>query len=156
MITATETLKGMLSMATHFYISDLKASTAEQMTSKPGGAHRCPYDFTYELVKLNALMAARLRGETPPEGGGDGYITAPAEFCDVETAAAGLQCSVDGVMAALDALDDAGLQETFDMWGRTWTKMQLATLCGLHMMYHDGQLNYVQTAGGDLAVHWGG
>ena len=43
-----------------------------------------------------------------------------------------------------------------EVWGQTWTKMKLATLCGFHMGYHDGQLNYIQTADGDLAVHWGG
>jgi hypothetical protein len=156
MITAKDTLKGMLNMAAHFYISDLKASTQDHMTAKPGGAHRCPYDFTYELVKLNGLMAGRLRGEIPGEGGGDEYITAPAEFNNIETAIAGLQASVDDVLAAVEDLDDDGLEDTFEMWGRTWTKARLATLCALHLMYHDGQLNYVQTAGGDLAVHWGG
>lgn len=156
MATATETLKGMLQMASHFYLSDLKASTCEVMESKPGGAHRCPFDFTFELTTLNHVMAARLRdAELPATPAGDGYMKAPPEFCNIDTACKALSDSIDDISSALDAMDDEALEATFEMWGRTWTKAQLATLAAVHMAYHDGQLNYVQTAGGDLAVHWG-
>ncbi len=127
------------------------------MSAKPGGAHRCAFDFTYELVVLNKMMAARLRGETPPPtGDGEHYLVAPPEFCTIETASKQIGESVEDVISAVDALDEAGLSEEIELWGQQWTKMKLATLCGFHMGYHDGQLNYIQTAGGDLAVHWGG
>ena len=156
MATATETLKGMLQMASHFYISDLKASSNDTLASKPGGAHRCPYDFTFELATLNHVMAAQLRDATPPATPeSEGYMTAPPEFCNIDTACKALTESIDDIASALDGLTDEGLEASLELWGRTWSKRELAGLACIHLAYHDGQLNYVQTAGGDLAVHWG-
>ena len=155
MPTAKDAIKGMLQMASQFYVKDLAASTSEIMDCKPGDAHRCPFDFTYEVVKLNHLMAGVLRGEPMSAMGGEGFLTAPEEFRNVGTATREMEESMADVLAAVDGLDDAGFESNVEMFGRSWTKMEVATLCAVHVGYHDGQLNYVQTAKGDLAVHWG-
>ncbi|MEP6755682.1 MAG: DinB family protein [Chthonomonadales bacterium] len=54
------------------------------------------------------------------------------------------------------ALDPAKFAETTDAFrGRTMTYLQLAEFPTVHMCYHDGQLNYIQTLLGDDAIHWG-
>jgi hypothetical protein len=34
------------------------------------------------------------------------------------------------------------------------SKFALAHLASIHMMYHDGQLNYIQSLHGDGEIHW--
>ena len=155
MTSVRDVLKAQIGVALHFYLCDLKASSAELLASKPGGAHRSPADFSYESALLTKMMAMRLRGEEPPAmDPSQGYPTAPENCRTSEALAAEMQAAIGEVMAALDNLDDEGLNATFEMWGRTWTKREMGSLVAMHLMYHDGQLNYVQTAHGDLAVHW--
>ena len=57
--------------------------------------------------------------------------------------------------AAFETLDENTLGETSDIpFGRPMSRMAIAELPAIHMMYHDGQLNYVQTLNGDKDIHW--
>ena len=139
--------------AGNFYRKDLDALSDEAILGSPGGEARSPIDFTYEVAMINRRIAARLRGEdVPPMPEIEGWMVAPPEWRA-------------GGKAKTVAEFDASMKDVIDAIGddvsrplvtpaRTTTAFEVALFCGLHVMYHDAQLNYVQALNGDSAMHW--
>lgn len=140
--------------ATNDYVSDLKALTHDQLNTSPGGGARTGYDFTLEIVQVNERIAARLRGEAPAPPG-EGWTVAPAEFQNKDVAVDAITASGEAVVAAWDALPPGDVDmEIVLPSGATMTPMDLMYLAGVHLRYHDAQLNYLQAMVGDTQVHW--
>lgn len=137
------------------YLTDLDAMTPEQLAASPGGVARTPYDFTFEIVFVNNRCAQRLRGETPEKSPYDGWVTAPAEFCDKPTAMRELEASANSLIDVLRNASEDDLSKTITVAdGRTFQLYELCSHCISHMGYHDAQLNMIQAMAGDGEVHW--
>lgn len=147
-------LSGQIQEAGELYVKDLEALSAEQLASSPGGVARSPYDFTFEVAELNVKLAARIAGAAP-SAPGSGWIYAPEEFKVKEKAVSALASSCDALVKALTSVDEAVMHDPIptSRGGQT-TRAELAALAATHMMYHCGQLNYVQTLNGDGTLHW--
>lgn len=146
-------LAGRLNDMRNLYVNDLEAMSEELLAKSPGGAARSGFDMTYEVMYVNRRLVARLRGEEPaPFNPADGWMKAPAEFCNKEHCLAQLNGSVDELIAAFNAHDDIEL--SIETPRGPTTPMELAHLAGNHLMYHDAQLNYIQSLEGDADMHW--
>jgi hypothetical protein len=135
--------------------NDLKAIAADQVNACPGGCARPALNIVAECAAINGVIATILAGEeyqrpTPEER--EKFL---ASFDTVEKALAFLDQETQRLLAAFENLDESTLNDSMQQLGRPMTRMMIAELPGWHMMYHDGQLNYIQTLHGDSEMHWG-
>jgi len=144
-----------LEQATGFYIRDLEALTEEAILQPAAGAARSVVDFTYEVALINRRIAARFRREEPPAlPQGDGWTVAPAEL---RSKAAIEEYAKDAFSELVTAVKTV----PFDEWdrpvgaaGKEEPAFAMANFAAMHTMYHDAQLNFIQSINGDLGMHW--
>lgn len=136
------------------YIQDLEAMDEAVLRSSPGGTARIPLDFTYEVIYVNKRILCRLTGNEPEAFDAEGWITAPEEFQSKAAAIAGIRESTDKVLEAWEAVPDNEIDKVITLPNGETTPLAAAHLCATHLMYHDAQLNYVQSLMGDDEMHW--
>jgi hypothetical protein len=136
------------------FIADIEASPEEMLGRSPGGVARCPFDFVYEVAFVNIRITVRLQGEDPGPWSPIPWTKAPAKFASKERAIAYLKDSVAGLLAAWDQLPEHDLEKKIPTASGETTPLELGSLAGAHAMYHDAQLNYIQTLSGDADIHW--
>lgn len=137
------------------YVKDLEAMSQDDLAKTPGGASRTPFDFTYEVVFVNGRIAKRLRGETPePMSGDDGWIKAPADFCQKDKAVGAFRKSMDDILASWDTTEESKMLDPITLPSGETSLVGLAHFACIHNAYHDAQLNYHQAIHGDDKVHW--
>ncbi len=144
-----------LKSTTASYINDLKHVPEDKLGVSPMGVARSPIEFTAEVIGFNGLVVASLRGgsaEMPDQAARDAFTASIDSFAAAE---AGLNRSCESLAAAIEATSLDGLMEdTMAPWGQALTKLKLSGFAVTHMVYHDGQLNYIQSLYGDAENHW--
>ena len=150
-----EHLKGFTLQTKGFLVKDLDALSEEQSSSSPGGCARSALNVVAECAGFNRMVAGFLKTGTvtsvPPEQ----REALLASFDTKEKARAFLDETTDELIAAIDGVDESTLGETTsDLLGFPMTRFAIAEMPAGHMMYHDGQLTYLQTLHGDNNVHW--
>ena len=133
--------------AAAMWAKDLAAHGGD-LNSVPAPTARSVADFTYETILVNHIFAARLKGETPPSM--EGFPTCPDELRSVEALSKAMTDSAQGILDAVGDLERPIRRGN----GEEATAFEVAAFSATHMMYHLGQLNYVQTIEGDPVVHW--
>ena len=137
--------------------NDLKAIAADRTNDSPGGCARTAVNIVAECASVNAMVATILGGAEftrPAREEREAFLNS---FDTAEKALAYLDQETEKLMSAIDALDEntMGDESSFSPFGRPMTRFGLASLPAMHMMYHDGQLNYIQSLHGDGEMHWG-
>lgn len=149
-------LRGFTERAHRLLTNDLKAIAADKNNVCPGGCARPALHIVAECAALNGFIARILRGETPERPGPEQREAHLRSFDTVEKALAYLEEQTQSLLAAIDTLDETTLGDVSEQpLGRPMSRFALAELPASHMMYHDGQLNYIQTLHGDGQMHWG-
>lgn len=144
---------GRLKDSQSSFANDLFALEEADLLVSPLGSARPPVDFIYEVVFINRRLAARIRGEAlEPFARGEGWMVAPAEFRAKDVMVAEFHASMDEITTSLEAAD-IETKVTFPD-GSQQTVGEVALFATIHVTYHDGQLNYLQSMKGDDAVHW--
>lgn len=144
-----------IEQATAFYHKDLEALSEEQILNCPGGSARKPIDFTYEVALINRRIAARLIGAEPPAAPeGDDWWIAPDEIRSKEGILAYMAESSAALLEAARSLSEEEASKMVGTPGSERPAFALANFAAMHTMYHDAQLNFVQSLAGDLAMHW--
>lgn len=150
-----EILKGNLTHASETYAKDLAHIPADKLTASPMGCARAPQEFSAECIGFNTLVRRILKGE---EGGlpdPEARQAFYAQFDTIEKLQVGIRNSTAAVIEALDGVSDEDLARTVTApWGRELSLFALVQTAATHMMYHDGQLNYIQSCYGDAVNHW--
>jgi hypothetical protein len=148
-------IKENLEGASSRFVQDLEALTDAQLQAEYGEGSRKAIDFVYETIFVNQMIATRLRGEEPAKWPWEGsWATAPDGFATAADAIAGIKESTAALQAAVDAVPDDQLLTKVQAGDRETSAFEGANFAALHMMYHDAQLNYLQSIGGDLEMHW--
>ncbi|RYG36840.1 DinB family protein [bacterium] len=143
-------LKERLREAATLWAKDLRAHDPEHLTVEPKEGVRSAADIAWECVLTNRRLAMRIRGEEPFTL--DGFPACPPEFATIPALIKALSESTDEILAA--AGDDVEREVSYP--GGSESVFAYAEFAGIHMMYHLGQINYIQTLYGDPAVHWRG
>lgn len=156
--TMTSSAKAEISagvqMSAHLLNKDIGAMSDEMLANCPGGKARCGFDLIYEVASINRLFANLIQGvgnDVPPP---NGWLKAPTEYHNKEEAQKDVAASVSELLAALDAVPENELGKVLESPMGAMPLAKLAGLVGAHMMYHSGQLNYIQTLHGDDTFHW--
>lgn len=145
---------GALEEAKRCYLKDFAALSHDVLAKSPGGAARSGYDFTYEVCVVNDRFAKIVAGENPGEWPFEGWVTCPAEKQNKDVLAAELTAATDRFIAAIDAASEESLLAPTESMGQPSSNSKLAFRMAVHMMYHTGQLNYLQSMNGDDNMHW--
>ncbi|MFY9234616.1 MAG: DinB family protein [Fimbriimonadaceae bacterium] len=136
------------------YVNDLAHIPAEKLGESPMGAARTPLDFTAECAGFNYYVASTLKGEqiTRTQEERDAFRNSIDSFDKAKQA---LEASVENLADTVSNSTHEDLaKEVVTPWGEPTTAHRLAIMCVMHMMYHDGQINYIQALYGDAENHW--
>ncbi len=136
------------------YVKDLKALSQEAY-SKPFNENcRSVQDFTAEIIGMNRMVCTVLRGETPPERDEAATAEFAKSLSTVELAINALKPSIETLAATIESSADRMSNPYTAPWGQDMNYFQLANIAVSHIMYHDGQINFIQSLHGDQVVHW--
>jgi len=113
-----------------------------------------PLSLVVECAEANGAFGKILLGETFERKSEEERKAFHATFETIEQALAFLDAETAKLIAIYEGLDESTLGEMTEMMGMPMTKFAIAEMPSIHMMYHDGQLNYIQTLYGDEAIHW--
>lgn len=124
-----------------FFLDDLHAISEEDVVRSAGGKARTVCDFSYETILFIEDCEEQMRGGKPSDNQEervDGWVIAPEEMRDKSRLIERFQRARQSILA------------TFEQHPNPI----LALRVSLHTMYHDAQLNFLQTLRGDTSQHW--
>jgi len=136
------------------YVKDLKALSPDAYLSSSGGVARSAKEFTLEVISFNYFGAMLLNGEAPPNPTDEEKAAFAASLDSIENACNAVTASAEALADAMQANGHRFAERVTAPWGEEMDVYTLANLCANHIMYHDGQLNIVQSLHGDAAMHW--
>ena len=143
-----------LSSVRDFFQKDLNALTADQLGTTQGGCSRCAYDLAYEITGFLGVLSTLLEtGKSefnPPQG----WVRAPQDFHNKEKAVEAVSNAFDHLIEALKGYKGDFLEDKFPFIFGDMNPLTIANFAVSHVMYHSGQLNYIQTIHGDDEFHW--
>lgn len=137
-------------------LKDLNALPEEAITKSWGGKSRTVADIIYEIVQVNQHLGATIRGEDPgawPFEMGT-WITAPADVQSKDAVIASLTAINERLISDIEGSTDEAMAESVVTEHGSAPRIDRYRFLAMHMMYHSGQLNFMQAMLGDDAWHW--
>jgi hypothetical protein len=135
------------------FVKDLEALPESAFTQKFGPKTRTVADIVYEVNLVNAHLAASMRGE--PQGAWpDGWVVAPAEFSDKQVIIDAFKSTMQGVIETVNSFSEESMFAPVQTENGETNVFERCRFMTIHMWYHSGQLNFIQTLVGDDGWHW--
>lgn len=135
------------------YAADLQFVPADKFDASPMGKARSPLEFTKEVVSFNFGIAQRLAGEEPLSAEARKAIS--DSMTTPETAAQAFNQSISNLREALTKSTEERLADKVKVPWDDAMRLGALVMMGInHVMYHDGQLAYIQSLYGDDDMHW--
>ncbi len=134
--------------------NDLKAIEADKTNICPGGCARTALNIVAECASVNGMVATVLAGgeyNRPSAEERDAFLNS---FDTVEKTLVYLDKETERLLEAIASTDESTFGDEMSPFGRPMNRFGVAGLPSWHMMYHDGQLNYIQSLHGDGEMHW--
>ena len=143
-----------LERAFTIFSQDLEALPADAFTKRFGPETRTVADIVHEVNLVNDGAAMEMRGEKPfpwPEGD---WVTAPDGLNTKESVMAAFETSRQKCLETAGAFSTEQMDEKIATDDGDTTRGERCRFMTLHLWYHSGQLNFIQTLLGDTAWHW--
>jgi hypothetical protein len=138
------------------YANDFNHIPADKQMESPMGVARTATIFTAECASFNRWIIKIIAGEEvvrPDEEARKAYY---GSFDTGEKAVLELNSSVADLAVAIRGCDEDAMGSTVTMpWGAPMLLAEAIQMAAVHMAYHEGQLNYIQSLYGDGESHWG-
>ncbi len=135
-------------------VNDLNALDEEKASGSPDTALRPAIKVVAECGSVNGLLAELVTTGTATRPSPEEREVYYASITTRAEALAELEKGTQKLYAAIDGVAP-------DRWGETvptplgpMTVLGAANFAALHMMYHDGQINYLHMLHGDTEMHW--
>lgn len=148
------TALGGLKSAFRVFMRDLEALPDDTFNKSLGGKARTIADIVYEVNLLNDHIGLTLQGE-PLFDWPEGWIQAPEEARTKNAALCSFRHSSERILATIEGMTAQDLEATIQTDNGETTGFERCRFMTLHVWYHSGQLNYIQTLLGDDEWHWG-
>jgi len=145
-------IKGLKNV-TNLLTKDLEALPEEAFEKHFGGKARTVADIIYEVNAVSDHLGMLVRGEKTPEDS-EGWITAPPDFRGKQKVIAAFQETTNNLIQTFEGFTQEQLLEPVETERGPTTRYQRCLFAAIHIWYHTGQVNYVQTLLGDDAWHW--
>ena len=149
----TPAAKG-LERAFAVFLKDLEALPHSAFNQSFGPATRTVADIVYEVNMVNDHIGMVVRGEEAPAWPDEGWIKAPFDFQTKEAVIAGFKASSDLALTTAAAINQEQMQSTVKTEQGDRTIEDRIRFMAIHIWYHSGQLNFIQTLLGDAGFHW--
>lgn len=144
-----------LAFARQLFGADVQSMSSDDLAANCGGQSRCGYDFIFEMVGFYETFAGLLQtGPSDIEGPQGGWVRAPKEFCEKNSAVMAINAAADKFAQTIENYSGDFVSDVFPSPVGPFTPLGMANLAVWHTMYHSGQLNYIQTIRGDIDFHW--
>jgi uncharacterized damage-inducible protein DinB len=143
-----------LTNSIQLFQKDLQALPEEAFTKKFGSATRTVADIVYEVNLVNDHVGMAIRGEEPFEWPDEQWIKAPADFHSKEVVIGAFDKSTKKILETADSFTAEQFDEMVQTEHGERSRFERFQFMTLHMWYHCGQLNFIQTLLGDDSWHW--
>ena len=140
--------------ACKLFRQDLEALPEEAFVQRFGPATRTVADIVYEVDLVNDHVGMVIRGERPFDWPGGTYLKAPEDLRTKEAVLDAFRVSSKRIVATAEAFSPEELAATIETEHGPTTRAERCRFMTLHLWYHSGQLNFIQTLRGDDAWHW--
>jgi hypothetical protein len=146
---ATKSLNG----ACKVFLQDLEALPEEAFLQSFGGKARTVADIVHEVNLVNDHIGLTVRGEELfvwPEG----WIKAPETLKSKQDVIDAFKASSEKIMATMEGYSEEDFHTPIQSDGSETNRFERCRFMALHLWYHSGQLNFIQTMLGDDVWHW--
>ena len=160
MSTTTQQLDAVAELASFarssadFYGKDLLALPASAYGQPYREGARTIQEVTAEVCGFNFYMTSALKGEAPANPSKEERQAFAATLDTPEKGAAAVKASTEALADSMLANRDAFSEMIPAPWGAEISKFGMALIAINHIMYHDAQINYLQSLHGDQEMHW--
>ena len=135
-------------------VNDLNATPDAKLNSGSGGVSRPAIEIVVECGSVNGMVTGALTGVAPAPSDPEQRKAFVASLQTKESVLTYLEQQTQQLLAAVDGVDENKLGDMVETPLGPMTLFGLVELSAMHMMYHDGQLNYIQAMHGDSEMHW--
>src|SRR5436190_20148496 len=142
--SATKSVKG----ACKVFLQDLQDLPEEAFCKSFGGSARTVADIVYEVNLVNDHIGMVMRGEDAfvwPEG----WIKAPAELDSKEKVIKAFEDSSSKIIETVEGYSEEDFEAPLKTEDGETNRFERCRFMALHMWYHSGQFNFIQTLLGD-------
>ncbi len=144
---------GFTNMMTDMLLNDLDFIPKDKLDASPMGVARTPRDFVAECAGFSRYVAWAITGE--PKLTEEERKVWVKGLDTIDKAINGLKFATKELVEAIESqTQDQLASEVMTPWGTPTTKFGLANMAAAHVMYHNGQVNYIQSLYGDADNHW--
>jgi DinB family protein len=136
------------------FLKDLRALPDDAYQKSFGPSTRTVADLVYEVNLVNDHIGMVIRGEEPfvwPDGG---WIKAPEGFGTKEVVIEAFEKSSQKILETIDGYSSDDMEAPLQTDEGETNRFERCRFMILHVWYHSGQLNYIQTLLGDEVWHW--
>lgn len=144
-----KSLKGALTI----FEKDLEATLDLPFYESIGGKARTVSDIAYEVCLVNDHIGRSLRGE-PLFDWPEGWVTAPDHLRTKQATLAFFKESASRILETMEGWSDEDLAVKVVTEHGESDRAERCRFMALHLWYHSGQINYIQTLLGDDDWHW--
>lgn len=142
-----------LAGACRIFLNDLENLPEDAFLKSFGGKARTVADIVHEVNMVNDHIGLTVRGEELfdwPEG----WITAPEHLKTKQDAIDAFKASSEKIMATMEGYSEEDFHTPIMSDGEETNRFERCRFMALHLWYHSGQLNFIQTMLGDDVWHW--
>ncbi len=136
------------------FLKDLQSLPDEAFDKSFGPKTRTVEDIVYEVNLVNHDIGMVIRGEAPPPWPDGGWIKAPADFKGKAVVLSAFEESSESILSTVSTYSADQLEEKIKTEDGETTRSERCRFMTLHLWYHSGQLNFIQTLLGDDEWHW--
>lgn len=152
MTTKDKTL-GSVTRVFRFFQQDIENLPEEVFVKSLGGKARTVADIAYEVRLTNERLCRDLLRQ-PSTDTPSGWAVAPEELHSKEATLRSFQASAEAVVQILEGMSVEEIEEVVPGVLGEASRADHCCSMTVHLWYHSGQLNFIQTLLGDGDIHW--
>lgn len=152
MSTKDKTL-GSVTRVFRFFLQDLENLPEDVFVKSLGGKARTVADIAYEVRLTNERLCRDLLRQPSTETP-SGWAVAPEELHSKEATLRSFHASAEEVVRILEGMSVEEIDEVVPGVLGEASRADHCRSMTVHLFYHSGQLNFIQTLLGDSNIHW--
>lgn len=152
-MTTKEKTLNSVTRVYRFFTQDLENLPAEVFEKSLGGKARTAADIAYEVRLTNERLSRDLLGQ-PSTDHPSGWAIAPEDLRSKEATVASFRTSCEQVVQIIEGMSPEEMEEIVPGVLGDASRADHCRSMTVHLWYHSGQLNFIQTLLGDSDIHW--
>jgi hypothetical protein len=152
-VTTKEKTLSSVTRVFRFFLQDLENLPANVFDTSLGGKARTVADIAYEVRLTNERLCRDLQGQPSAEQP-NAWAVAPEDVRTKEVTIRSFQASCEQVVQVIERMSLEEMEEVIPGVLGEASRADHCRSMTVHLWYHSGQLNFIQTLLGDSDFHW--